>query len=535
MPDYDTRLDEMEQSIKLLAKYVSDTAQGGSSKEGHTSKSVMRKLERVEQTAEHALKAAEAAETSVEKTFEKMKPQKTDDFLKAVTSLQRRVDEAEKQAAKDEDGDISRRMAESEARLSKLSEDARAMRSAQSQVQDALGKAEAKIYDAVQAAQKDSERLAEERFMKLETLVHDTATVVKEDVDAKLHEELSHIEELLHGSGQMLTEAGMQSYMDRMNQIKSNLESYVNVKTQMVENDVREIKGKTENFDKIIAEKISSLQAQLAAKVKEVEFAVQEATAKLQQLSELDEVAHLRKDVSGIKAQLEENFVGDSSVHKKISDLESRLGYVHALRDELSASRREFDEKSKRMDALVEENFVGDSSVHKRIGGIEAHLKSLDAMRREINVVRAEMAETKGASGETKATIASFGKRLQDLEVRLRGFSQLEHIDFDKLMEEIRRSRKSVDDFEKDMKAQAMGFLAEQLNEFARTMDKRLPELVTKGAYLHDMTVMNNKLRTIEAPDMSYLNNRMSLLEDKVREISEMMRSIYNRLPVVVE
>jgi len=46
---------------------------------------------------------------------------------------------------------------------------------------------------------------------------------------------------------------------------------------------------------------------------------------------------------------------------------------------------------------------------------------------------------------------------------------------------------------------------------------------------------LNQRMRTVEAPDLSPLGARVERLEKKLDEIAGMMRQMYDRVPIVVE
>ena len=88
---------------------------------------------------------------------------------------------------------------------------------------------------------------------------------------------------------------------------------------------------------------------------------------------------------------------------------------------------------------------------------------------------------------------------------------------------------------ESNMKMASLKMLTQQLNDFAKSMDKRLPNVVSREEYVRQMADVNQRVRTIEAPDLSPLAGRVGALERKIEEVASMMRGVYNRIPIVVE
>lgn len=343
-------------------------------------------------------------------------------------------------------------------------------------------------------------------------------------------------------------------------------------------------------------ESMKKLHNDFEEKVKKAYEALDDAEKKFLETHDMKEIQKMKNKIQKLDDMIEENFVGDKSVNKKISDVEHRLSYVNALREELAAARREFETKTSEINRHIEENFIGDSSVKKRLSSMESHIHGLDKLKKEVDALKhldkeesdlarsvnhrfkridtdlkelhklkkevyalrnlnkeeSELAKSvnrhfrqidskiremkrSGAEDthETKAIISSLGKRVREVEAKVHGIDK--NVDFNRLMKEINETRKLIGAFESETKAKALSFVAKQLGEFAEAVDKRIPELVTKEAYLHDMAMLNHKIQSVEAPDVSYLNDRIVSLEDKIREISSMVHDMYNRLPVVVE
>ena len=70
---------------------------------------------------------------------------------------------------------------------------------------------------------------------------------------------------------------------------------------------------------------------------------------------------------------------------------------------------------------------------------------------------------------------------------------------------------------------------------FAKSMDRRIPNIVSREEYVRQIADINQRMKTIDAPDLSPLGARVERLEKKIEEIAVMMRSMYNRIPIVVE
>ena len=117
---------------------------------------------------------------------------------------------------------------------------------------------------------------------------------------------------------------------------------------------------------------------------------------------------------------------------------------------------------------------------------------------------------------------------LREMNDMMQKIKSLENVDISKVSNRLQ-------DMESNMKMQTVKLLTQQLNEFAKSLERRLPNIVSREEYMRQIADINQRMRTIEAPDLSPLGARVGRLEKKIEEIAVMMRSMYNRVPIVVE
>ena len=263
---------------------------------------------------------------------------------------------------------------------------------------------------------------------------------------------------------------------------------------QKNDRSAQSVRADFDNFRREISPKIQFVDS----KMDKLNAAVNEAVGSM----DLDD---LKNHVDGIDKKLNDTL----AMKSEIGDVEKNLAEMKIIANRLKdfnvdTFRKEFDKhiddmadqfksKMEHMEQSVEEVEeldVDRISLEKRVRGIEMHINE---MRRVVGSIQ-----------------------------------NMEGLDMSKLSNRI-------NDMESNMKMQTVRLLTQQLNEFTKSLDRRLPNIVSREEYLRQITDINQRMRTIEAPDLSPLGARVGRLEKKIEEISVMMRSMYNRIPIVVE
>ena len=92
------------------------------------------------------------------------------------------------------------------------------------------------------------------------------------------------------------------------------------------------------------------------------------------------------------------------------------------------------------------------------------------------------------------------------------------------------------------------GYMSEQLENFAKALDKRLPnaamiedynrklaELEKKVDSIGSTKSTGTKIERVRSPDITKLAARVALLEKRLTELIALMKGFSSRMPVVVE
>ncbi|GEM_PF-5291803 len=393
----------------------------------------------------------------------------------------------------------------------------------------------------------DVERRLNEEIERVEEFVADSNKVLAEDTEKKFSQELARLEDLIHDSSHVLTEKGMEGYIAKINKVKQSLERYVNVKAQLLETRINEIsemvKGMEASRDFLqMDEKITGLESRMVTEIGDVKRNIEGIDGMKREIDHVKGYIELQKSggdaaMAETRAKMEENM-------KKMSlDLTHRMNQMKRTIDEeaqrfkdlvgeqeVQAIRNELEELRHSMD---NEN-ANRLSLEKNFDDLENTIKNFN-VREEVESVKRSIENETANRLSLEKSLADMEKNVTEMKEKYSGVMKLEHLDFEKVEQEIAAFRDSVKSAERDMNLKAMNIITEQLNEFARTMDRRMPDLMTKDEFLVSLAGIKAKMQNIQAPDLRPMALRVEQLEREVGNISNMMHAMYNRLPIVVE
>jgi len=231
---------------------------------------------------------------------------------------------------------------------------------------------------------------------------------------------------------------------------------------------------------------------------------------------EMHDIRNLVKQMKESKEALEEEAVSRLSTEKRLADIESKLAQVKNLET-------------------------------KDIGQLNTALEHLQGIEmEELKGIAATIREAKEALEEESINRMSTEKRFAEFERALRERQSALEAKVNKASEiashienveglDIQKLGGRINDMESNMKLNTVKLLTQQLNEFAKSVDRRIPNVVSREEYMRQVADLNQRMRTVEAPDLSPLGARVERLEKKLDEIAGMMRQMYDRVPIVVE
>jgi len=262
---------------------------------------------------------------------------------------------------------------------------------------------------------------------------------------------------------------------------------------------------------------------------------------------ELRKLSKFAEQVNNAEDLMEDESVNRISIEKKLHDIESKVEnyekYIHETFSQLKnleagdikrmnaaleqTKGHELQEIKELAEQLVKERDEMEDEVVNRLS-LERRVNEMEQKMKHLNETEKEVKELDIDRASMERHVQTIDSGLKEMNDMMQKIKSLENVDISKVSNRLQ-------DMESNMKMQTVKLLTQQLNEFAKSLERRLPNIVSREEYMRQIADINQRMRTIEAPDLSPLGARVGRLEKKIEEIAVMMRSMYNRVPIVVE
>ena len=130
--------------------------------------------------------------------------------------------------------------------------------------------------------------------------------------------------------------------------------------------------------------------------------------------------------------------------------------------------------------------------------------------------------------------------KLKVMETAMANTKKIDALDTVKMAETLRTNRVPQPAFDERMKMEAMRIVTKHLDEFSKTLDKRLPNLATKdeiAAFEVKLdSKIDKKLRSLRPMNTDpMLAKRMENIEKAIKDMSFMLKSMTSTHPFIVE
>ncbi len=295
----------------------------------------------------------------------------------------------------------------------------------------------------------------------------------------------------------------------------------------------------------------SSINAVVDSKMKAVETKLKEVP-EIKQMKDL----YAKMDMIEAKLETEKEFMdyGDAvnSLKKKLVSLETTL--KKAEHQDFSKLQSRLSELEK---SLTSSEKIDHANIIKEIADIEKSLKMaegdvLSTINSEIEAIKAAQNDMKDKiekeilgkedildaarqkfDQEVEEKITQFSSKIDELRMKM----QLEKeqitksLNMDKLMQirnEIITQKRQIHDIERNLEISAIRFFTENLEEFSKEIDKKLPSVVTRDEF-------EKVMKKVHMPDIPGLDKRIMLLERKIDDVHNMARRFSVHQPIIVE
>ena len=319
---------------------------------------------------------------------------------------------------------------------------------------------------------------------------------------------------------------------------------------------IDDIEEGVKEIAKYVRNEVIRLEELLEKKAPDREYLERVEKAKEEIDSNLRILQLLKQDIETMKSETE-------NVENKIIKLEEKFSSGHEEASTGNIERRvDFLEREMKESIptrkRLEEEAVLRMSIEKRLEELEKRSEDLET--------RKGIKEPSKSEAALKFRLEELEKRLRDIEaIRYKAGKPVPVSDVPNIERRLTRLESSeFPAIDKKLELKVSRYLSEQLENFAKALDKKLPNAALIEDYtekLSDverrmnglesaikadvdkrlvdlnqgMRSVEEKIKTVESPDLSPLANRVALLEKRMVEILAMMKSFSSRMPVVVE
>jgi hypothetical protein len=142
--------------------------------------------------------------------------------------------------------------------------------------------------------------------------------------------------------------------------------------------------------------------------------------------------------------------------------------------------------------------------------------------------------------GVVEEKIAYFSSKIDELGMKMQLEKEqitkaLNMGELMKIRNDILSQKRVIHDIERNLEISAARFFTENLEEFAKELDKKMPQVVTHDEFAKEIKLLDGRLKKIHAPDTSGIDQRLVLLVRKISEVYAMTRSFSSQQPIIVE
>ncbi len=363
-------------------------------------------------------------------------------------------------------------------------------------------------------------------FTKIKTLeekIHadiDKIESLKDSIDAKLRFGLEKVEMTRKDIESRIanSEEKLKIRVEKMDSIRDSLDTKLRMAGEKItelerfSSDIENVKRSVHAVSSIPAE-VTSLKKHLEELPLLKEAVDEEVASRISIEKRLQDVSKRIKSMEDLRSSVDEESIDIVSIDKRLQDITGKFSEIEDMKSYLSKESASIASIDKRLqDANTEI-----SALKKGEAPEFSQIKEM--FEKEMSK---EKAELMAKISEIRVGLEKESKIISESEIK-------------KLYSDVSEQKKVIDNMEKRLEAAAVKFFTENLEEFSKAIDRRLPELVRKEDYDKDLREVARKVQLIESPDITPLSTRVYMLERKIDDVHNLMRSLVTRLPVVVE
>ena len=427
----------------------------------------------------------------------------------------------------------------------------------------------------------------------------DLITVSKrfDDIEKRLKEnqdyfnkKLSDLETVVEGSGKMLTEKGMKIFLDKIQAAKFDIEKKINEIESIKERLEKTLKEREDLIKKIDESEVNVTRADaLFTKIRTQEEMIKFDIEKIESLKEridslikdrVGEMNLIKEDVSSNIRSINKKM--DANIEKNEALREDTNRIVKSFENKINDIRNELNEKTKNVNTkeivdvnkkinILDEKTTNIVSLVKEFNEKLAELKTygeitdknLVGLTEKVNDNKKEFEKLTQTSVDLSKSIERINsvaeefdqmKKLNtELNEKMKGLGDIKENtnskikDFEKRLNE---STNKVNTVEDRLYNQSLKLLTDNLKKFADIVDEKFNKFLTKDDYekirqeyekykvslKSDMVKEFSKnVSLTQVYNIEPLIKKISMLENQIKEMQDMIRGVYGRAPIIIE
>ncbi len=315
----------------------------------------------------------------------------------------------------------------------------------------------------------------------------------------------------------------MKTIEEKINAIASKAESINDGMDSRMKNESERM----ELIKRDIENSLAATEDKFKSRLEKLDAVMESADVKSQDISrkmgELQDISRDFTDVASVKAAIDEQTLRIASLERNISAIGKSVSEVRGIRKEMEEELSIRGSLEKKLnDISYNISLLGD--MNSRLEDESAARAALESRLQDLSSELADMRRMKAEIDSAVKTeiIEELGGALHIDEIR-------------SISSEIAEHRKVIQNLKADLEIAAARFFTNNLEEFARALDKKFPGFVSREEYARSLQEISQRLKTIEAPDLSPLSARVEMAERKLEDVHAMMQSLANTMPIVVE
>ena len=195
-------------------------------------------------------------------------------------------------------------------------------------------------------------------------------------------------------------------------------------------------------------------------------------------------------------------------------------------------------EKLKNFEKVFRENLEEFGEISKRVEENERLYEKLsDETKRELSILSAEGKRIEQNIEEFKNKLREkLIKRFEDLDYKLENEVKTTLSKHGELLNNFGERFLSIEQQIKNVKKNIVEkIIDEEMNKLLLILNNKLKDFVTMQDFEVIKSELRNKVEQIRKPEIKPLEERISAIEESIKELEKLLRSISQRTPVIVE